>query len=115
MVVPVALLFGLWSAFGAMSAGVPIACSLAMVAGAWWIRRSSVVSVDDSGVVIKMVAGRLTIPWTDIETLDGHRLSARLLRRSNGKRVFFAMLDPGWEGRPVTLAIRRHLAAPTVA
>jgi len=98
-----------------MSAGVPVVSSLAMMAIAWWLRRSSVVSVDDSGVVITMVTGRLTIPWADIETLEGRRLSARLLRRSNGKRVFFAMLDPGWERRPVTLAIRRHLAAQTAA
>lgn len=115
LVVPIALVFGLWSGFGTMSAGVPVACSLAMVGVAWWLRRSSVVSVDDSGIVITMVAGRLTIPWSDIERLDGKRLSARLLRRSNGKRVFFAMLDPSWERRPVTLAIRRHLAAQTAA
>ncbi len=57
----------------------------------------------------------LTIPWTDIERLDGHRLSARLHRRSNGKRVFFAMLDPGWKRRPLTLAIRQHLEPPTAA
>lgn len=115
MVVPIALVFGLLSGFGGITAAAPIGCSLGMVAGAWWLRRSSVVSVDDSGVVIQMVAGGLTIPWTDIERLDGQRLSARLGRRSNGKRVFFAMLDPGWERRPVTLAIRQHLEAPTAA
>ena len=112
---PIALFFGLWSAFGTLPFGVPVACSLVAVAGAWWIRHSSVVSVDDSGVVITMVAGRLTIPWTDIEKLDGQRLSARLVRRSNHKRVIFAMLDPGWEHRPVTLAIRRHLAETSAA
>jgi hypothetical protein len=113
LVVPIALVFGLLNAFGAISAGVPISCSVVMVAGAWWIRRSSVVSVDDSGVIITMAVGKLVIPWTDIEALDGHRLSARLLRRSNGKRVFFAMLDPGWKHRPVTLAIQQRLAAST--
>jgi len=111
LAVPVALFFGLWSAFGTLSAGVPIIITLLAIPGARWIRRSSVVAVDEAGVVITMVAGKLTIPWTDIERLDGHRLSARLLRKSNGKRVFFAMLDPSWDRRPVTLAIRRHLAA----
>ena len=115
VVVPSALVFGLWSGFGTMSPAVAIGCTLAMAILTWWIRRSSVVSVDDSGVAIKMVAGRLTIPWTDIERLDGQRLGARLLRRSNGKRVFFAMLDPGWEQRPTTLAIQRHLAESTAA
>lgn len=111
-VVPIAAVFGLWSAFGHLTPGVPIAASVVMLLFAVWIRRSSVVSVDDSGVAIKMAGaiGNLLIPWDDIERLDGNRMSARLLRKSNGKRAFFAILDPHWEHRPVTLAIRSHLA-----
>jgi len=62
-----------------------------------------------------MVAGQLTIPWADVERLDGQNMSARLLRRSNGRRVFFAMLDPSLKQRPVTLAIQRHLSMSTSA
>lgn len=112
-VVPVTLVFSLWSAVGGVSPSAPAGVFIGMLILAWWVRRSSVVSVDDAGVVIKTVAGRLTIPWTEIERLDGHRLSARLLRRSNGKRVFVQMLDPNWSNRPVSRAIHAHLATAT--
>jgi hypothetical protein len=70
------------------------------------------VSVEGMGVTITwgMLKTKRAIPWDDIERLDEGRMSARLVRRSNGKRVFFALLDPGWQERPVTIAIRRQLA-----
>jgi hypothetical protein len=114
-VLPIALIFGLGSALAGYPWQAPISCSIGMLLSALWIHRSFVVSVDDSGVAIKTVRGNLAIPWTDIEELDGHRWNARLLRKSDGKRVYFASLDPGWQRRPVTLAIRRHLASSTVA
>jgi hypothetical protein len=116
-IVPVALVFSLWSAFGNLSPVVPVGCSVVTLTFAVWAHRVAVVSVDDSGVAINMPAGggNLMIPWDDIESLDGHRMSARLHRKSNGKRVFFALFDPCWERRPVTLAIRRHLAELTAA
>jgi hypothetical protein len=75
------------------------------------VRKRFVIKVDDTGVTAIMWGPTLSIPWSDIERMEGHRLSARLLRRSNGKRVFVSMLDPAWTDRPVTRAIRSHLAS----
>ena len=85
-----------------------------MVAFAWVIRSSTPVSVEGMGVTITwgMLKTKRAIPWDDIERLDEGRMSARLVRRSNGKRVFFALLDPGWQERPVTIAIRRQFGEP---
>ncbi len=112
LVAPIALLLGLQSVFGSMSPVVPVGCCLIMVAFAWVIRSSTPVSVEGMGVTITwgMLKTKRAIPWDDIERLDEGRMSARLVRRSNGKRVFFALLDPGWQERPVTIAIRRQLA-----
>lgn len=74
-------------------------------------RNRLVIEVDDLGVTLRMAGPTLSIPWSDIERLEDHSLSARLLRRSNGKRVFVSMLDRGWTDRPVTRAIRSHLAS----
>ena len=109
LVAPVALVFTLWSVFGSLSPAVPVCASVGMLVLAWWIRRSSVVSVNDSGVDVSFVGGQVLIPWDDIERIDGYLLSGRLVRRSNGKQFFFSMLDPSWKQRPVTLAIRSQL------
>jgi hypothetical protein len=70
------------------------------------------VEVDDFGVRIQFPLSRgvNSIPWSDISALEGHRFGARLLLRGNGKRRYVQMLDLHWSSRPVSRAIRAHLA-----
>jgi hypothetical protein len=80
-----------------------------MTVMALFIQRRFIVEVDETGVTLLMGGTALSIPWSDTERVEGHHFSARLLRKSNGKRAFVSMLDLGWENRPVTRAIRVHL------
>ncbi len=109
MVVPVAICMSVFAAATGLSDATPIACSVVMVGFAWVLHRNSRVRVEDDGIVVKMMAGTLEIPWSDIESLEAHPLTARLLRRSNGKRVVVQILDPGWRSRPVGRAITARL------
>jgi hypothetical protein len=82
------------------------------------LRRASVVTVDSDGVHWRVAGTEGSAPWSDIERIEGHRLSGSLVRRSSSKRVVFSALDPHWRGRAVTEAIQAQIASvnpPTVA
>lgn len=105
----IVVLVGIAAAFNVVTAGSVVAAAIASLIVSVWAQRYATVTVDDDGVLCVFPGGKLQIPWSDIESIEGHRFSARLVRSSTGKRPFFSMLDPHWRERPVTRAIRAHL------
>jgi hypothetical protein len=114
----VVLLFGLAAALGIAPLGDVFVGAIGLLIFSVVIQRTAVVTVDSEGVQWRVFGAKGSAPWSDIERVEGHRLSGRLVRRSSSKRVFFSMLDPQWRVRRVTLAIQAHLAdvnPPSVA
>ena len=109
-VVPLGLIFGILAILAGTSFVQPVIGVVAVALFFIAALPRCTVEVDDLGVKIRIMGGGLSIPWSDIEALEGHRFSARVLRRSNGKRVYVQMFDPKWSSRPVSRAINAHLA-----
>jgi hypothetical protein len=91
---------------GGVGATDVISVSVGMLILALPIQRYETITVDLEGVKFRFPGGRLSVPWSDIESIEGHRLSARLVRTGTRKRPFFSVLDPHWLDRPVTRSIR---------
>ncbi len=110
-VVPVALIFGLASAFGGWALAVPIGGSIGMLVLAVMMHRRCTVEVGEKGVTLTMFGPRsFVIPWTDIERMENPPLGLRLVRRGTKRRPFVQFLCPNPLQRPVGRAIRAHLA-----
>ena len=105
----IVVLMGIVAAFNVVTAGSVVAAAIPTLIFSVWAQRYAMITVDGDGVLCVFPGGKLQIPWSDIESIEGHRFSARLVRSSTGKRAFFSMLDPHWQERPVTWAIRAHL------
>jgi hypothetical protein len=107
MVAPMALIFGCASAFAGVPVSVPIITSIMTFLFAVLGSRRSIVTVTDEGVSWSFANGMNgpSVPWEDIERVDDHRLSAWVVRKSSGRRVLFAALDPWWSRRPMARAI----------
>jgi hypothetical protein len=117
-VLPVALILGLVAAFGGYSVALPVSGSIGMVIVAVLLRRQSIVEVSDSGITLKfsgLASRSLFIPWSDVESAQGHYMSLRVVRRSTSKRLVVQIFcsDPlnGLVGR----AIRDRLETPREA
>ena len=115
----VAVLVGILAALGIGSWSDISAAVVGMLILSVVIHRTAVITVDSEGVSWRILGGMgSSAPWSDIERVESHRFSGRLVRKSSSKRMFFSMLDPHWRDRPVTQAIQAHLASvnpPTVA
>jgi hypothetical protein len=110
-VVCLGLLFGILTILEGKSLVQLVEGIIGVTLGFTVMLRLSTVEVDNVGVKTHFpFGGGDSIPWSDIEAMEGHRFSARLLRRSDGKRRYIQMLDPKWSSRPVSRAIRAHLA-----
>jgi hypothetical protein len=107
MVAPVALIFGAASVFLGAPAAAPIGTSVVTFLAAAWFHRKSFITVNDEGVSWTFANGMSGpfVPWADIDRVDAHRLSAWVVRKSSGRRVLFAALDPWWSHRPMAKAI----------
>ena len=111
MVLPIALIFGLASAFAGWSVSAPVGGSVGMLVLAVIIHRRSVVLVDTEGITLLMFAAQsVLIPWSDIQVMEHRPLSLRVVRRATQKRAFVQILCPHPLERPVGRAIRAHLA-----
>lgn len=101
-VVPLGLIFGVSAILAATSFVQPVTGIVAVALFFIVALPRCTVEVDDIGVKIQIIGGEVSIPWSDIEALESHRFSARLLKRSSGKRVYVQMFDPNWSSRPVS-------------
>jgi hypothetical protein len=111
VVVPLGLIFWAWAILAGTSLIHPVTGVIAIALSFILVLPRCTVEVDDFGVRVHLPLGSgASIPWSDIEALEGHRFSARLLKRSNGRRVYVQMFDPKWSSRPVSRAIHAHLA-----
>jgi hypothetical protein len=109
--VPGTLFLLVASTFGDLPKSTPILGFALGATVAVIFHRRNVVQVDDGGITLIMGGKSLSVPWSDVERIEGHRLSARIRRRSNQRGVTFAMFDPHWADSPVAQAIHAHLNA----
>jgi hypothetical protein len=111
MVLPIALIFGLASAFAGWPVAAPVGGSVGMFVLAVIIYRKCVVVVDAEGITLVMFAGQsVLIPWNDLQEMEHRPLSLAVVRRATQKRVFVQILCPHPLERPVGRAIRARLA-----
>jgi hypothetical protein len=89
-VLPIALIFGLVAGFGGHSPALPVGGSIGMAILAVMLRRQSIVEVSNSGITLTF-SGRAMrssfVPWSDVESVEGHFMSLRVVRRSTPKRL----------------------------
>jgi hypothetical protein len=112
-VLPIALIFGLATAFGGYSAAAPVGGSVGMLILALLIHRRCTVEVNDNGIKLKMWGPTsLSIPWSDVESVQGHAMGLRVVRRSTSKRPFVQIFCADPLDGPVGRAIRSHLQPP---
>jgi hypothetical protein len=112
-VLPIALIFGLAAAFGGYSVAAPVGGSLGMLILSLMIYRRCIVEVSDNGIKLTMWgSASLSIPWSDIDSVQGHAMGLRIVRRSTSKRPFVQIFCSDALNGPVGRAIRAHLRSP---
>lgn len=109
MATPMVVLCALVALLSNQSAGTWVGPPLVMVLFAWLLHKTSTVTVDRSDVTIKTLFGGISVPWSDVASIEPHRFRAALVRMESGRRVWIQILDPGWKDRPVGRAIFAHL------
>jgi Na+/melibiose symporter-like transporter len=113
MVLPVALIFGLASAFGGFSVAAPVGGSIGMLICAINVHRRCIVEVNDKGIELTTFGrASLSIPWSDVDSVEGHAMGLRIVRRSTAKRPFVQIFSSDPLNGPVALAIRTHQDTP---
>jgi len=110
-VVPLACLFTLMTVATGGGFKVLVSIPIALLAFSVFFQRAIVIEVSAAGVSEIFLFGRASriTPWADIQTLQGGRFRARLLRNGDGSVRTVAMFDPHWAARPVVTAIRERL------
>jgi len=122
----VSTIWALLALIGYWNAVTAVATALAMIAGAWQVRRILAIAVDEFGVRYEFASTRLAgsdaaldIPWDNIQSIDGHWLFGSIVFKHPQKvgartktSVSISFLDPKWRNRPTTQAIVYHLNHP---
>ncbi len=112
-VLPIALIFGLLAAFGGYSPAAPIGASIGMLILAVTIHRRSVVEVSDSGITLTMLGpASVSIPWSDVDSVQGHAMGLRVVRRSTPKRPLVQIFCSDPLNSLIGRTIRAHLQPP---
>jgi hypothetical protein len=77
------------------------------------IHRRNVVEVSDSGIKLTMWgSASLSIPWSDVQSVQGHAMGLRVVRRSTPRRPLVQVFCPDPLNGVVGRAIRAHLPPP---
>jgi len=109
LTVPGTLILLVASTFGDFPKSSPVIGCVVGVTYAVIFHIRNVIQVDEAGITLIVGVPSRSVPWSDIERIECHRLSARIRQKSNGKGMTFSMFDPYWPDRPVAQAIRAHL------
>jgi len=111
VVPPMFLLFAIDQVLNGERVAHLVAGTLGVLVFALVLRVTVMVIAHKDGVsVVWRVSGQSrTVPWNDIERLEGSRFRARLVLRDGKTRKTIAGFDPHWADRRVMQVITEHI------